>query len=99
MADNPMNVLKALDGKLFDLIDASRAFSFEDGALPKKTKYLIALSLDAAHGAVEGVRALAQQALKCGAAKEEIMEALRVAHFISGAGSVYTAARALEGIL
>ena len=99
MADNPMNVLKTLDEKLFDLIGASRAFSFEDGALPKKTKYLIALSLDAAHGAVEGVRALALQALKSGASKEEIMEALRVAHFISGAGSAYTAARALEGIL
>ena len=99
MAENPMNALKALDVKLFDLIETSRAFSFEDGALPKKTKFLIALSLDAAHGAVEGVRSLALQALKSGATKEEIMEALRVAHFISGAGSIYTAARALEGIL
>mgnify|MGYP007051602793 CR=1 FL=1 len=31
--------------------------------------------------------------------KEEIMESLRVTHFISGAGSIYTASRALEGIL
>jgi alkylhydroperoxidase/carboxymuconolactone decarboxylase family protein YurZ len=99
MTENPMNALKGLDGKLFDLIDSARAFTFEDGALPKKTKYIIALSLDAAHGTVEGVRALARQALKCGATKEEIMEALRVANFISGAGSIYTAARALEGIL
>jgi alkylhydroperoxidase/carboxymuconolactone decarboxylase family protein YurZ len=94
-----MNVLKTLDVKLFDALGAARAFSFEDGALPKKTKYLIALSLDAAHGAVEGVRALAQQALKSGASKEEIMEALRVVNFVSGAGSIYTAARALDGVL
>jgi alkylhydroperoxidase/carboxymuconolactone decarboxylase family protein YurZ len=98
MAEDPMKVLKALDEKLFDLIGASRAFTFEDGALSKKTKYLIALCLDAAHGAVEGVRALAVQALKSGATKEEITEALRVTHFIAGAGSIYTAARALEGI-
>jgi alkylhydroperoxidase/carboxymuconolactone decarboxylase family protein YurZ len=99
MPANPMDVLKALDGKLFDLVGASRTLAFEDGALPAKTKYLIALSLDASHGAVEGVRALAHQALKCGASKEEILEALRVTHFISGAGSIYAAARALEGIL
>jgi alkylhydroperoxidase/carboxymuconolactone decarboxylase family protein YurZ len=99
VTENPMTVVKALDEKLFNAVEAARTFTFEEGALPKKTKYLIALSLDAANGAVEGVRALGRQALKSGASKEEIMESLRVVQFISGAGSVYTAARALEGVL
>jgi len=44
------------------------------------------------------VRALAQQAMKAGATKEEIAETLRVTQYISGVGSVYTAARALEDL-
>ena len=56
------------------------------------------MALDAAHGAVDGVRALAEQALKAGATKEEIAEAIRVAQYISGVGSVYTAARAFKDL-
>jgi alkylhydroperoxidase/carboxymuconolactone decarboxylase family protein YurZ len=33
--------------------------------------------------------------MKAGATREEIGEALRVAHFVCGVGSVYTAAHAL----
>ena len=49
-----------------------------------------------AEGAVEGVKPLTQEALKAGATKEEIMEALRVADYICGVGCVYTAARAFK---
>jgi alkylhydroperoxidase/carboxymuconolactone decarboxylase family protein YurZ len=52
--------------------------------------------LDAAHGTVDGTKALADQAMKAGATKEEIVETIRVAQFISGVGSVYVAARALK---
>ena len=51
-----------------------------------------------AHGAVEGVRSLAEQAIKAGATKEEITETIRVAHYISGVGCVYTAARTFKDI-
>jgi alkylhydroperoxidase/carboxymuconolactone decarboxylase family protein YurZ len=98
MTGDPMNVLKTLDGELFGLVGASRKLAFDDGALSTKTKYLIALAVDASHGAVEGVRALTSLALKHGSSKEEVLEALRVTHFISGAGSIYAAARALEGL-
>ncbi len=47
-------------------------------------------------GAVEGVKALAEQAMKAGATQEEIVETIRVAQYISGVGSVYTGARALK---
>jgi alkylhydroperoxidase/carboxymuconolactone decarboxylase family protein YurZ len=50
----------------------------------------------ASQGAVEEVKALAGQAMKAGATKEEIGEAIRVAQYICGVGSVYTAARAFK---
>jgi alkylhydroperoxidase/carboxymuconolactone decarboxylase family protein YurZ len=99
MPYNPMSSIKNLDEKLLASIETGRALAFEEGALSAKTKYLIALGIDASHGTEEGVRALASQALKNGATKEEIAEVLRVVNFISGVGSIYAAARALEGIL
>jgi alkylhydroperoxidase/carboxymuconolactone decarboxylase family protein YurZ len=36
--------------------------------------------------------------MKAGATKEEIMETLRVAQYISGAGCVYTAAHAFKDL-
>jgi alkylhydroperoxidase/carboxymuconolactone decarboxylase family protein YurZ len=56
------------------------------------------MALDGSHGAAEGVRALAEQAMKAGATKEEIAETIRVAQYVSGVGSVYTAAHAFKGL-
>ncbi len=98
MEKNPLEVINELDTKLYDIVSQNRVFTFKDGALPAKTKYLIALALDAAHGAVNGVRALSLQSLEHGASKEEIMEALHVSNFISGVGSIYTAAAGLKDV-
>ena len=54
------------------------------------------MALDASEGAVEGVKALVEQAMRVGGTKEEIVETIRVAQYISGVGSVYTAARAFK---
>ncbi|MCK7468652.1 MAG: hypothetical protein MZU91_11435 [Desulfosudis oleivorans] len=54
------------------------------------------MAFDAADGAPGGVRHLAEEALKAGATKEEIAEALRVAFHLSGAGCLYTASYALK---
>lgn len=70
--------------------------AFKDGSLPGKIKILIALALDASHGSVLGVKALANAAMKAGASKAEIGEALRVAVYVCGAGSAFTAAQALR---
>jgi alkylhydroperoxidase/carboxymuconolactone decarboxylase family protein YurZ len=96
MAEHPLKVLEKLDPKLLDLVRNTNSFALADGALPRKIKFLIAMALDASHGAVEGVKALAEQAMKAGATKEEIVETIRVTQYISGVGSVYTAARALK---
>jgi len=56
-------------------------------------------AFDAAEGAAGGVRALAEQAMKAGATKEEIAETLRVAFHLSGVGSLYAASFGLKDIL
>jgi alkylhydroperoxidase/carboxymuconolactone decarboxylase family protein YurZ len=96
MSENPLKIFEKLDPELLELVENTRKLALADGALPRKFKFLIAMALDASHGTVQGVKALAQAALQAGATKEEIAEALRVAQFISGVGSVYTAAHALK---
>ncbi len=96
MAEDPLKVFEELDPKLLDLVRSTNAFALADGALSRKIKLLIAMALDSSHGTVEGVRALADQAIKAGASKEEIAETIRVTQYISGVGSVYTAAHAFK---
>ena len=98
MAENPLKVFEKLDPELLKLVDNTKALALNDGALPRKIKLLMAMALDASQGTVEGVMSLAQQALKAGATKEEIMEAIRVAQYICGVGCVYTAADAFKEI-
>lgn len=98
MPENPLKIIEKLDPALLKNVNDTRALALNDGALPAKTKILIALALDASHGTTDGVRSLAQAAVHAGATKEEIMETVRVAKFISGVGCVYVAARALDGM-
>ncbi|MDI7258608.1 MAG: carboxymuconolactone decarboxylase family protein [Thermodesulfobacteriota bacterium] len=98
MAEHPLKIFEEIDPELLKLVNNTKEFAIADGALPKKVKYLIAMALDASHGTVEGVKSLTQQAIKAGATKEEIVETLRVAQYISGVGCVYTAARAFKEI-
>ncbi|MEN3060296.1 MAG: carboxymuconolactone decarboxylase family protein [Candidatus Methanosuratincola petrocarbonis] len=88
-----------MDERLFEQVEGARRFAFSEGAIPAKYKLLIAMAIDASHGASGGVRALAEAAMRAGATKEEIAEALRVAFYISGCGSFYTAADGLGDLL
>ena len=98
MPENPLKVFESLDPDLLKAVESNRELSLSDGALPRKYKYLIAMVLDASHGADGGVRNLAQAAMHAGATKEEVAEALRVGYFIDGVGCIYTAARGLDGL-
>ncbi len=98
MAEHPLKIFEKIDPELLKLVKDTNAFALADGALPRKFKLLIAMALDASHGTVQGVKSLTQQAMQAGATKEEVMETLRVAQYISGAGAVYTAAHAFREI-
>lgn len=99
MSESPLDILGKAAPELLAEVERDRGQAFSDGALPKKTKYLIALALDAQHGAIHGVTSLGKAALAAGATKEEILEAVRVAYFVAGVGCVYTAARGLKDVL
>jgi len=98
MPQSPLEVISANDHELLDEINRTRDLALTEGVLSLKQKLLIALALDAAHGAVGGVRSLALQAMQQGATRAEIMETLRVANYICGVGCIYTAAAALQEI-
>ncbi|MDD3248117.1 MAG: carboxymuconolactone decarboxylase family protein [Methanosarcina sp.] len=99
MSENPLKVIMDKDPELFSLLENTQKLSFTEGGIPLKYKSLIAMVLDAANGAVDGVKFFAIQAMEEGATKEEIMQAIRIAQYICGAGSVYTAASALNDVL
>jgi len=99
MAEHPLKVFEQNDPGLFKLVGDTKTFAMTDGALSKKVKLLIAMALDAAHGTESGVRSLALQAREAGATKQEILETIRVTHYICGAGAIFTAAPALKDIL
>jgi len=99
MSEHPLKILEKLDPEILKLVENTSKFALSDGALPRKFKLLIAMALDASLGAVQGVKSLAQAAMRAGATKEEITEAVRVANYISGVGSVYAAAQALKELL
>jgi len=98
MDKHPLSSIQKLDPEFFRRISECRDYVFTEGALPAKLKFLIAMALDAVHGATGGVTSLARQALQHGASKEEIMEALHVAAYIGGVGSAYTASLGLDEV-
>jgi alkylhydroperoxidase/carboxymuconolactone decarboxylase family protein YurZ len=99
LAEHPLKVFEKADPGLLKLVQETGEFALAEGALPKRFKILIAMALDAAHGAVGGVQALAGQAMEAGATTEEITETLRVAQYVSGVGCVYIAGHALKELL
>ena len=99
MSDHPLSTMRKLDPEFMKHLEDMDALVYAEGALPRRVKLLMAMAFDAANGAPGGVRALAEQALKTGATKEEIAEALRVAFHLSGVGSLYAASFGLKDVL
>jgi alkylhydroperoxidase/carboxymuconolactone decarboxylase family protein YurZ len=99
MPEHPLKIYETVDPELYKLAMGTQKFALDEGtALPKKYKFLIAMALDASIGAADGVASLAGGAMRNGATKEEIAEALRVVQYICGTSTLYTAARALRDL-
>ena len=99
MAEHPLSTLEKLDPQLMNHLKETNELIYAQGALPKKYKLLMAMAFDAAYGADKGVRSLAQAAMKEGATKEEIAEALRVVYHLAGVGTLYTACSGLKELI
>lgn len=68
---------------------------YRPGALDVKHKLLIALALDIAAGADEGVQMLAARAREAGATEDEILDVVQVCYSVGGLGRIATAKHAL----
>jgi alkylhydroperoxidase/carboxymuconolactone decarboxylase family protein YurZ len=99
MAENPLSTLNKIDPEMMKRLKEVDEFVYQDGVLPKKIKLLIAMAFDAAHGAENGVRALATAAMQAGATTGEIAEVLRVAYHFSGVGALYIGSIGLKDVL
>jgi alkylhydroperoxidase/carboxymuconolactone decarboxylase family protein YurZ len=99
MAENPLAALGKIDPAIMQHLKDIDGLIYADGALPRKLKLLIAMAFDAAHGAANGVRALASAAMQAGASKAEISETLRVAYHLTGVGTLYTASIGLKDLV
>jgi alkylhydroperoxidase/carboxymuconolactone decarboxylase family protein YurZ len=99
MPEHPLAAIQKIDPKMIAHLEEMSGLIYDSGALPKKVKLLIAMAFDAAHGAVPGVKALASAAMAEGATTAEIAETLRVAYYLAGVGTLYTASNGLRDIL
>ncbi len=96
MSQNPLDTYKEFDPKIIECYKNLQNLTYGKGTLEPKFKLLIALAIDAEHGAVQGAIALGHRAIEFGASKEEIVEALRVAYQIGGNRALFTSAQVLH---
>ena len=98
MSGNPLDSYKKIDPELIKFFENLQDLAFSEGELPQKFKFLIAMTIDVDHGALQGAIALGKRAISAGATKEEIIETLRVAYHIGGTGALYTSAMTLQNL-
>jgi alkylhydroperoxidase/carboxymuconolactone decarboxylase family protein YurZ len=98
MSSNPLDSYKEFDPKLVEHYEKLQGLAYSEGALSAKFKLLIALAIDVEHGALQGAIAIGYRALKMGATKEEIVEALRIAYQIGGNRALFTSAQVLQAL-
>jgi alkylhydroperoxidase/carboxymuconolactone decarboxylase family protein YurZ len=96
MSVNPLDAYKEFDPKIVEQYQNLAGLAYSEGALSVKFKLLIALAIDVENGALEGAIILGKRALKAGASKEEILEALQIAYQIGGAKAIFTAAQLIK---
>ena len=98
MSGNPLDSYRKIDPEVIKSFENLQDLALSEGELPQKIKLLIAMAIDAEHGALQGAIALGKRAIAVGATKEEIIETLRVAYYIGGTGALYTSAMTLQSL-
>jgi alkylhydroperoxidase/carboxymuconolactone decarboxylase family protein YurZ len=96
MSANPLDTHREFDPKAIDSYLKLQELAFSEGTLSQKFKVLIAMAIDTEQGALQGATALGRRALKLGATKEEIVEALRIAYYVGGNRALFTSAQLLQ---
>ena len=96
MSKHPIDAYREFDPESIKSYESLQGLVFSEGELSQKIKMLIAMAIDAENGSTNGAIILGQRALKLGATKQEIIEALRIAYHIGGAKALFTNATVLQ---
>jgi AhpD family alkylhydroperoxidase len=88
--------LLSLKSKVYEAFLSMEAATYRDGALPKKTKELIAVGISVVIDCESCMQWHIDQAARCGATKEEILEAVEVGIEMGGGPATVSARFALE---
>jgi alkylhydroperoxidase/carboxymuconolactone decarboxylase family protein YurZ len=91
-----LKTLEEMDAEFTHHIIANLQKNHNDGALSAKTKLLMAMALDAAHGDRNGVIQLSKQAMEAGATEEEMLETAEVVGVTCGLQGLYIALKGLD---
>ena len=87
-----------LNSKVYKAFQEMQEAAFAEGALPKKTKELIALGISIVVNCESCTQWHVEQAYKAGASTQEIMEAIEVSIEMGGGPATVTTRLALEAI-
>jgi alkylhydroperoxidase/carboxymuconolactone decarboxylase family protein YurZ len=98
LSGNPLDVYREFDPKVIGCFQNLQELVFSEGALSQKFKVLVAMAIDIEHGALQGATALGKRAIKLGATREEIVEAVRVAYYVGGNRALFTSATVLQNL-
>ena len=88
--------LLALDSKVYRAFLAMEQATYADGALPRKTKELIAVGISVIRDCESCMQWHIEQAAKAGASRQEILEAVEVGIEMGGGRATVSARFALE---
>jgi AhpD family alkylhydroperoxidase len=88
--------LLALDSKVYRAFLNLQEAAFADGALPRKTKELIALGISVVDNCESCMQWHIEQAAQAGASMREVLEAVEVAIEMAGGPATVSARFALE---
>jgi AhpD family alkylhydroperoxidase len=90
------NRLRQLDSKVYDAFLEMEKATYSDGALPKKTKELIAVGISVTTDCESCMQWHIEQAARAGASSHEVLEAVEVGMEMGGGPATVSARFALE---
>jgi len=98
MSGNPLDIYRKFDPEVIKSFENLQELALSEGELSQKVKLLIVMAIDAENGALPGAIALGKRAIKLGATKEEIVEALRVTYYVGGNRALFTSALVMQNL-
>lgn len=91
-----IEAIKTRDEKFYKLMKDLQELVHGESSLDAKTKMMISLAVDAAVGADDGVKSIANALRQMGVTDEQINEVLRITYFTKANSTLVTSMAAFE---